>query len=108
MIAAETPPNWASGDRAGAQAAGEVECVVDRGEVDFGAEAVAARADPDLASEGGAQGVGDARHRLDLVGVQAAGGAAVLRCAASGRGGRSGAGFRRPDRPALAYGVAGQ
>src|SRR3954468_16762259 len=95
-----------SADDARAQAAREVQRVVERPEVDLRAVAVACGLDADLGAERAAEGVGDAADRLGLVGVQAArlalaGDARTLR-------GRPGAVLEHADRPALRRGLARQ
>src|SRR3954462_12999144 len=61
-----------SADDARAQAAGEVQRVVERPEVDLRAVAVAGGLDADLRAERAAERVGDVPDRLGLVGVQSA------------------------------------
>src|SRR3954451_3702785 len=97
-----------SGDRAGPEPACEVERRVDRGELERGAVALAAGADADLVAEGRGERFRDPGDGLDLVGVQAARAAAVLRRAALGGGRRARTRLGRADRPALADRVAGE
>src|SRR3954464_5688454 len=93
-----------SADHPGAQAAREVQRVVERPEVDLRAVAVAGGLDPHLGAERAAERVGDPAHGLRLVGVQAAR-LAVAGDARTVRG-RPGAVLEDADRPALRGGLA--
>src|SRR5437660_3878005 len=94
--------------RVDAEAAGDVESVVERLEADLYAVAGGfGRRHVDVSAEGGAQGVGDQLDRRGLVGMEGRPGPRTV--AATGRSvGRSGSRLELADRPAVASGVASQ